>query len=89
MEYIVNKLEKNLTSARLILRVPEVSDLHDFHRCFEDQDAMKYYIDGISSKTLANADSKGTGPEGRIFVGRRVCYPVPSFIQWLRRNARG
>jgi hypothetical protein len=44
---------------------------------------------GISSKTLANADSKGIGPEGRFLVGRRVCYPVESFIKWLRQNARG
>lgn len=44
---------------------------------------------GISSKTLANADSKGIGPEERFFIGRRVCYTVPSFIKWLRRNAKG
>lgn len=43
---------------------------------------------GICPKTLANADSKGSGPEGRFFVGRRVCYTVPSFINWLRQNAK-
>jgi hypothetical protein len=42
----------------------------------------------ISAKTLANADSEGTGPEGRFFMGRRVCYPVPSLIQWLRQNTK-
>ncbi len=49
----------------------------------------KFTGGGISSKTLANADSNGTGPEGRFFVGRRVCYPVASFIKWLRQNERG
>ncbi len=43
---------------------------------------------GISAKTLANADSKGTGPEGRFFVGRRVCYTVIALIEWLRINAK-
>ena len=48
----------------------------------------KFTGGGISSKTLANADSKGIGPAGRFIVGRRVCYPVPAFINWLRQNAR-
>ena len=26
------------------------------------------------SKSLANADSLGVGPEGRFKIGRRVCY---------------
>ena len=41
---------------------------------------------GISSKTIANADSEGTGPTSRILIGRRVCYPVSDFIDWLLKK---
>jgi hypothetical protein len=44
---------------------------------------------GISPKTLANADSKGIGPKGRFFIGRSVCYPVSSLVDWLRQKGRG
>lgn len=43
---------------------------------------------GISAKTLANADSNGIGPEGRFFIGRRVCYTVPALITWIRENTK-
>jgi len=44
---------------------------------------------GISPKTLANADSEGSGPTGRFFIGRRVCYPAVSLVEWLRKNTKG
>lgn len=39
----------------------------------------------IKAKTLANIDSIGEGciPD-RLIIGRRVCYPTTSFIDWLR-----
>jgi hypothetical protein len=40
----------------------------------------------ISSKTMANLDSQGVGPE-RVKIGRRTGYPVDSLIQWLRNRA--
>lgn len=43
---------------------------------------------GISPKSIANADSQGTGPEGRFFIGRRVCYPVNSLVEWLRQHSK-
>jgi hypothetical protein len=43
---------------------------------------------GISPKTLANADSKGVGPKGRFKIGRQTCYPLSSFIEWLRQRGR-
>ncbi len=43
---------------------------------------------GISPKTIANADSEGTGPATRVVIGRRVCYPVSDLIEWLRKNTR-
>ena len=41
----------------------------------------------VNPKYLANLDSQGKGPEGRIRVGRKVAYPVDSFISWLEDRA--
>jgi hypothetical protein len=41
----------------------------------------------VNPKYLANLDSQGKGPEGRIRVGRKVAYPVDSFISWLEGRA--
>jgi hypothetical protein len=38
----------------------------------------------VSSGTLANADSDGTGPEGKVRIGRNIGYPVDSVIAWLK-----
>lgn len=37
----------------------------------------------ISAKTLANLDSLGRGPSGRVRIGRRICYPSADFFAWL------
>lgn len=42
----------------------------------------------ITPKTLANLDSMGAGPEGRITVGRKVAYFVPEFITWLESRTK-
>ena len=42
----------------------------------------------ISPKTLANLDSSGGGPKGRITVGRKVAYPVAELIVWLESRAK-
>lgn len=42
----------------------------------------------ISEKRLANLDSLGEGPEGKIYIGRKAAYPVESFIQWLENRCR-
>ncbi len=34
----------------------------------------------ISEKYIANLDSQGAGPEGRFKIGRKVGYPVISFL---------
>lgn len=51
-------------------------------------EVKKFTGGGISAKTLANADSEGTGPKDRFFIGRRCCYPVSTLIEWLRQNTR-
>lgn len=42
----------------------------------------------VSPGTLANEDSRGTGPRGRFVVGRKVAYPVDAIIEWLQARAR-
>ena len=45
---------------------------------------IKHFTGGIiSEKYLANLDSQGKGPAGRIRTGRKISYPVASFIEWL------
>ena len=34
-------------------------------------------------KTLANADSSGTGPLGAYLVGRSVVYPTEALVRWI------
>ncbi len=42
----------------------------------------------IKSKYLANLDSQGKGPAGRIKIGRKIAYSVSSLIAWLEGRAR-
>jgi hypothetical protein len=41
----------------------------------------------LRSKTLANMDCQGTGPEGKITFGRNVGYFKRPLVQWLRNLA--
>jgi hypothetical protein len=41
----------------------------------------------LSEKYLANLDSQGKGPGGRIRCGRKVCYRVDALIKWLENRA--
>jgi len=41
----------------------------------------------MTGKYLANLDSQGLGPAGRIRVGRKIAYPVSEFIQWLEARS--
>ena len=41
----------------------------------------------MSSKYIANLDSRGEGPKGRFRVGRKICYPVDSLIAWLEERS--
>lgn len=40
----------------------------------------------VSPGTVANADSKGEGPEGAIRMGRNTGYPVDGFLRWLQKR---
>ncbi len=42
----------------------------------------------VSPGTLANEDSKGTGPERRFQAFNKTVYPVDSVVDWLKKKAK-
>lgn len=43
----------------------------------------------LSTKTLANLDSRKEGPPDRIVVGRKVMYNKDKFMEWLANRITG
>jgi hypothetical protein len=41
----------------------------------------------VTPRYMANLDSRGEGPKDRIRIGRKVAYPVDSFIEWLNERS--
>lgn len=41
----------------------------------------------IDGRTVANLDSLGKGPPGRVRIGKIVAYDVLQFISWLEARA--
>jgi len=41
----------------------------------------------LSEKYLANLDSAGKGPAGRVKIGRKIAYNVSDLISWLEGRA--
>ena len=41
----------------------------------------------INPRTLANLDSMGEGPSGRMKIGRKIAYPVCNVIKWMESRA--
>lgn len=55
-----------------------------FKGTFICRDRVEQFTGGaIRSRHLANLDSLGEGPEGAFKVGRRQCYPIDNFCDWL------
>ena len=50
-------------------------------------EAEKFTGGMIGEKYLANLDSAGKGPAGRVRCGRKIIYPVKNFIQWLEARS--
>lgn len=42
----------------------------------------------VAPHTLANADAKGSGPAGRILIGRHTAYNREFFLAWLRERIK-
>ena len=53
----------------------------------ERQQVNKFSGGLLDPRTMANHDSAGTGPAGRIKIGRKVIYPVQELITWLEQKA--
>ena len=54
-----------------------------------DQRILDQFSGGLlNARTLANHDSKGTGPKGRFRVGNRIAYPIAALIEWLEERTR-
>lgn len=41
----------------------------------------------VSEKYLANLDSQGRGPAGRVRIGRKIAYPTAEVVRWLESRA--
>jgi hypothetical protein len=41
----------------------------------------------ISEKYIANLDSAGKGPAGRVRCGRKIAYPVSELVSWLESRS--
>ena len=45
-------------------------------------------LTGYSSRTIANFDCLGEGPEKRILLGNTVAYEREALVQWLEKRCR-
>ncbi|KFZ44583.1 hypothetical protein DS62_10870 [Smithella sp. SC_K08D17] len=50
-------------------------------------EAKKFSGGLIGEKYLANLDSQGKGPAGRIRCGRKIAYPVAEFVKFLEARS--
>ena len=56
---------------------------------FVARESVSDFSGGIlNPRTMANFDSKGVGPSGRVRVGRKIAYPVDSLVCWLENRAQ-
>lgn len=67
------------------LHVPTFQSLADkWPSSFVARHEIERFTGGIiNSKYLANLDSQGKGPAGRVRCGRKVAYPVSEILRWL------
>ena len=42
----------------------------------------------LSPGRMANLDAVGQGPDERLRVGKKICYPVIPLIRWLESRAQ-
>lgn len=70
-------------------------DTTDFSKLFEQwpspfvarSEVPRFSGGLLNSKTMANHDSLGTGPGGRLKIGRKVAYEKNSLIAWIESRA--
>lgn len=47
---------------------------------------MEKWLPGVSPKTLANADSNGTGPRVRYQHHNSIIYPTAYLLEWIEKS---
>ncbi len=66
-----------------------VKDLHDtlgksWKSYYVARTSVAEFSGGIlHPRTMANLDSRGVGPKGRVRFGRHVAYPKRELIDWM------
>ena len=50
------------------------------------QEVGKFSGGALNPGTLANLDCQNKGPEGRMRIGKKVCYPAKSLARWIQKN---
>jgi len=50
---------------------------------FPTREEISQKIRIYKPRTLANLDCKGRGPDGRLTIGGKVCYPRDQVVIWL------
>ncbi len=70
--------------------MPDFSSLAEkWPSSFVSRDKVSDFSGGIIlPQTIKNLDCKGTGPAGRLRIGRKIAYPVSSLIEWLENRAQ-
>ncbi len=72
------------------IKKPDLTSMADnWPSPYVARQAIRDFSGGIlTSKYMANIDSRGEGPAGRLRVGRKIAYPVDSLISWMEGRAR-
>ncbi len=53
------------------------------------REQISLFTGGLYSPSyMANIDSQGAGPKGRILIGQKVAYPVDALIDWLEKRCK-
>lgn len=50
-----------------------------------NQEQLDKFANGLlNARSLANADSLGNGPKGRVRIGRKIAYEKYSLVEWMK-----
>ena len=89
MQRIITRMEETMQNDITKLSDAFISELEKSLPKLFDRDTASKSLGGVlSAKTLAHADSQGTGPELTMKLGRKVLYERASFLEWLRKKMR-
>lgn len=84
------KKQNPITSITLEEKVrPDFSQLASrWPSAFVARDSIREFSGGmITPGYLANLDSLGDGPAGKVRCGRKIAYPVTEVVKWLEKRS--